>query len=162
MIVLGIDPGLTGALALFDSSTDTLLVEDVPTYRLPKGNKTKAYVDLMSLARIVDVMIDGEPKPIVYIERVSSMPGQGIASSFDFGRTTGILQGVCAAHFLRIEQVMPAVWKRALSVPASKDGARARASQFFPKYASFWSRAKDDGRAEASLIAFYGAKALGA
>lgn len=155
--VLGIDPGLTGALAVYCPETGDLKVTDVPVYRLPKGKTTKAYVDLMSLGRIVDDGIAGEPPPVVWIERVGSMPGQGIASSFDFGRTTGILLGVCAAHFLRIEQVTPQVWKKALRVPASKDGARARASQIFPRYAHEWARAKDDGRAEAALIAYYGA-----
>jgi crossover junction endodeoxyribonuclease RuvC len=159
--ILGIDPGLTGAIAAYHPGTENLIVEDVPTLRLPKGKTTKAYVDLMALGRIIDCLVEGEPPPVVYIERVGSMPGQGIASSFDFGRTTGILQGVCAAHFLRIEQVTPQVWKKALKVPASKDGARARASQIFPRYASFWARAKDDGRAEAALIAFYGATVFG-
>lgn len=155
--ILGIDPGLTGALAAFCPISGALVVSDVPTLRLPKGKTTKAYVDLMALARAIDCLIAGEPPPVVWLERVGSMPGQGIASAFDFGRTTGILMGACAAHFLRIEQVTPQVWKKALRVPASKDGARARASQIFPRYAHEWARAKDDGRAEAALIAYYGA-----
>ena len=167
--IIGIDPGLTGALALFvppvnaPAAMGALRIEDVPTFALPKSKagKTvlKKHVDLMALGRLIDDLV-GTSQPVVFIEQVSAMPGQGVASTFDFGRTTGILLGATAAHLLRIEQVTPASWKKALKVPASKDGARARASQIWPQHAATWARAKDDGRAEAALIAFYGWQVL--
>lgn len=166
--IIGIDPGLSGALAIYQPDSGTLRIEDVPTHTLFKaktggGKKAKAYVDLIALANIVDGWIGAANKsPLVVIEQVGSMPGQGVASCFDFGRTTGILMGVCAAHFLRIEQVPPSVWKRVLKVPAAKDGARARASQLLPRHSHYWPRVKDDGRAEAALIALYGAQTFGA
>lgn len=164
MRVIGIDPGLTGAIAHYDVDSTALTVEDVPIFILPRGTSKKRHVDLLGVSRIVDnfVGLAPGPAPVAYVERVGARPGEAPAYAFDFGRTTGILLGVCAAHFLRIEQVTPASWKNALKVPASKDGARARASQIFPRYSHLWARAKDDGRAEAALIAFYGAQQLGA
>jgi crossover junction endodeoxyribonuclease RuvC len=160
--IIGIDPGLSGAIALYNPATSELDVEDVPIFVLQRGKSKKRHVDLMGVARIIDNFVGCEgPVPIAYVERVSARPGEAPAYAFDFGRTTGILLGVCASHFLRIEQVTPASWKGALKVPALKDGARARASQMFPQHTHLWARAKDDGRAEAALIAFYGAQQLG-
>jgi crossover junction endodeoxyribonuclease RuvC len=153
--VLGIDPGKTGALALYCPQDGSLQVEDVPTLATRGAGKAKS-IDHYGIARIVDVW--ALFNPIVFIELVGSRPGEGHAGAFDFGLTTGILRGCVAAHFLRIELVTPAVWKRALACPAAKDGARARASTLFPSHSAKWARVKDDGRAEASLIALYGAQ----
>lgn len=153
-MILGIDPGLTGALALFNPDTGALEVHDVPTHKLMRGGKAKGEVDVYALANLLDLL--ASDVKVAWIEQVHSLPGQGVSSVFSFGKTTGILIGTVAAHFVRIEQVPPAVWKRVLKVPAAKDGARARASQVFPRFAHLWARAKDDGRAEASLIAYYG------
>ena len=151
-IVLGIDPGKTGALALYNAAGDTLSVEDVPL--LDVGSKR--VVDHYGLARIVDAWCK-DAAPTVYLELVGSMPGEGHAGAFDFGQTAGLLRGVCAAHFLRIEMVTPAKWKRALGVKGDKDVSRQRASTLFPKHSGLFARKKDDGRAEAALIAYYGA-----
>lgn len=164
--IIGVDPGLTGAIALYHPDTGSLFIEDVPIHVLKRGTSNKRHVDLMGVARIVDNFIglataEAAASPIAYVEKVGSRPGEAPAYAFDFGRTTGILLGVCAAHFLRIEQVTPQQWKRVLGVPAAKDGARARASQYFPRHSHLWTRVKDDGRAEAALIAFYGAHHLG-
>jgi crossover junction endodeoxyribonuclease RuvC len=171
MIVLGVDPGLTGAIARYEPATGDLRIEDVPTFSLPKAGKNRSEVDLMSLARIVDDMVGAEVvSTVVFIEQVNAMPSipgkngerrsMGAQSAFNFGKTAGVLLGVCAAHFLRIEQVAPRTWKTALKVPAAKDGARARASQMLPRHTHLWTRVKDDGRAEAALIAVYGAMDL--
>lgn len=173
---LGIDPGIGGALALFDDVTDNLFVYDVPTFSLPSGKTKKRRVDLMGLARVADIVMgsagEGAPAPIVVIEQVNAMPGRGreegdaprtmgATSAFNFGRTTGNLEAVFAAHFLRIEYVPPAKWKRDLKVPAAKDGARARASQLLPAHAHHWTRVKDADRAEAALIAVWASMYLG-
>lgn len=161
MNVVGIDPGLTGAIALYNPDTHVVQVEDVPTFTLKRGKSAKRHVDLMGVARIIDWMCAGLEAPLVVIEQVGSRPGEAPAYAFDFGRTTGILLGVTAAHFLRIEQVPPATWKKALRVPAAKDGSRARASQLFPRFGHLWTRVKDDGRAEAAMIALYGHQFIG-
>lgn len=159
--VIGIDPGLSGALALYHSPSGQLVVEDMPTFQLAKGKKAKRFLDYGMVGRIIsDWARDFHPR--AFIELVGVMPGQGIASAFDFGRTTGALIQACASALISFEQVTPQVWKRAMGIAtgSGKDASRARASNLFPRHAALFSRVKDDGRAEAALIARYGAQTL--
>lgn len=157
--ILGIDPGLSGALALYDAVSGDLTVFDMPTFTLPKGKGKRTELDLYSLARVVDDW-NADPIALAVVEQVSASPQMGVTSAFSFGGSYWSARMACAANFIRTEVVPPQVWKRALAVPASKDGARARASVLFPKHTALWSRCKDDGRAEAALIALYGANHL--
>lgn len=156
-LFLGIDPGLSGALALLDTDGGAITVRDVPTHELKRNGKTKREIDLHGLARLLDDMASGQGTRIV-VEQVGSMPGQGVSSVFAFGKAYGILLGVAASTFCPIEFVTPQVWKRAMGVTASKDGSRAKASMLFPAYSGSWARVKDDGRAEAVLIAAWAAE----
>lgn len=156
---IGIDPGLSGAVARYDPETNGLIVHDVPTHELKRNGKTKREVDLHSLARIMDDLTK-EPGGSILIEQVGSMPGQGVSSVFAFGKVYGILLGVSAATFVPLDTVTPAVWKKAMGVTASKDGARAKASAILPGWSNLWARVKDDGRAEASLLAVYAARRM--
>ena len=151
--VLGIDPGLSGAIALYTPETRALVIYDTPTFTLTRGAKAKREPDATELARIIDA---SGPISHAFVEQVNAMPGQGVSSVFAFGKVYGLALGIVAANFIPLTLVAPLKWKRALSVPADKDGARARASQLLPEHAALWSRAKDDGRAEAALIAYYG------
>jgi len=130
------------------------VVHDVPTLALSRNGKAKREPDMIELARLVDA---AGPIDHAFIEAVGAMPGQGVSSVFAFGKVFGLLLGILAANFIPHTLVPPVRWKRALGVPADKDGARARASQLLPTHAGLWTRAKDDGRAEAALIALYGA-----
>ena len=154
MIVVGIDPGLSGAIARYDSIANTLEVHDMPTFMLERNGKKKRDVDLSSAARVIDNATK-EAGTRICVEQVSSMPGQGVSSVFALGKAYGIVLGICAATFCPLETVTPAVWKRGLSVPSMKDGARARASALLPMHSHLWTRVKDDGRAEASLLALW-------
>jgi crossover junction endodeoxyribonuclease RuvC len=156
---LGVDPGLSGALALYDPVTDFLRVEDIPTFMLTRNGKNKREIDVQGLVGIVGEM--SVSLPTVWIENSTPMPEQGAASVFAFGKAFGILLGVLGAHRLVVERIAPVKWKRALAVPRDKDGARARASVLLPRHSGTWKRVKDDGRAEASLIAYYGARVGG-
>jgi len=156
MLVLGIDPGLDGALALLDSELNLLEVWDVPTLELSRNGKAKREIDVQALVDMVEGVVVYRPK--VWIENSTPMPGQGSASTFAFGKTFGLLYGVCAAKKLVIERVAPQKWKKALAVPKEKDGARARASVLMPAHSTHWPLKRHDGRAEAALIALYGAK----
>ena len=152
MIILGIDPGLTGALAFWiDGAFD---IYDVPTV---KARTRGREVDWSEAARIIDAAghIDH-----AIIESAAARPGQGVSSMFKFGYVCGGLRGLVAAHFIPVTYVTPRKWKAALDVPKAKDGARARASELFPKYSHIWQRVKDDGRAESAMIALYGARIL--
>lgn len=151
--VLGIDPGLSGAISLL---TDTdLFVGDIPTLELRRGGKAKREIDMHALAGMVrDCAIH---RPTVWVELVGAMPGQGVSSVFAFGKAFGLILGVCVSNGLVIEFVSPQRWKKAMGLQtASKDAARARASALLPAHAHKWSRKKDDGRAESALIALYG------
>ena len=152
--VLGVDPGLSGAIALFTPATGALIAFDTPTLSLARNGKAKREPDATELARLIDA---AGPIAHAYVEQVGAMPGQGVSSVFAFGKVFGLVLGIIAANFIPVTLVAPVKWKRALNVPAEKDGARARASQLMPAHAGLWSRCKDDGRAEAALIAFYGA-----
>ncbi len=155
--ILGIDPGLTGALALYDAAADTLAVYDMPIINLAKGKTRRMGVDEYGFARLIDALLKEQAFDVL-IERVGPRPQEGAVGAFSFGRQYGTLRGVCAAHFLRMDVVEPSVWKRRLAVPADKDAARQRASELLPRHSGFWPLKRDHGRAEAALIALYGSK----
>jgi crossover junction endodeoxyribonuclease RuvC len=156
-VYIGIDPGLSGAIARLDGVTSELRVEDVPTFELVRNGKKKREIDVHSLARILDDMAK-EPGTRIIIEGVGAMPGQGVSSVFAFGKAFGILIGVSASTFCPIDFVSPAKWKRYMGVTASKDGSRAKASMMFPRYSELWRLAKNADRAEALLIAAWAAE----
>jgi crossover junction endodeoxyribonuclease RuvC len=153
MITLGIDPGLSGAVALLRDG-NLLYVYDVPSLALKAKGRN---VDLPQLARIFAEIVDvaGTPDEC-WIEEVHAMPKQGVSSSFKFGTAFGIVQGMAAAHMMPIRFVSPHHWKKGLALPQGKDAARGTASRQWPTMAEHFARVKDDGRAEAALIALYG------
>lgn len=155
-LVLGIDPGLTGAIALYDMSSNLVAsVADMPTHNINKKN----HIDSVQLA----MMVDTYSKQIKFavIEDVSSAPNQGVVSVFTFGKVFGIAMGIVAANYIPMFLVRPAVWKSAMGLTHDKDLSRKKASQLFPREAYRWQRKKDDGRAEALLLAVFGAKQFG-
>ena len=153
-LFVGIDPGLSGALAFrFGEEMD---VRPMPTLTISKAKGTRRVLDLTALSNIIDDKTKNAARVGVFIERVSAMPKQGVASMFSFGESYGAIKGIVAAHFLPMTLVTPVTWKAKLKVSKNKDDARYRASQLMPRFAHLWSRRKDDGMAEAALIAFYG------
>ena len=153
-LFVGIDPGLSGALAFL--SGEELDVLAMPTLTITKAKGTRRVLDLTALANIIDDKTKNAAKVSVFIEHVSAMPKQGVASMFSFGESYGAIKGIVAANFLPMTLVTPVTWKAKLKVSRNKDDARYRASQLMPRFAHLWSRRKDDGMAEAALIAFYG------
>jgi crossover junction endodeoxyribonuclease RuvC len=154
--ILGIDPGLDGALA-FLRSDGGLEIFDMPVHRLQRGGKAKREIDLYELARIVDAH---GPITRAFVELVGAMPGQGVSSTFQFGRSLGIVEGVLSAGFIPTDYVAPRRWRTTMGVRDGKDGSRARASALMPSCVGLWTRVKDDGRAEAVLIALYGQRLI--
>lgn len=150
--IIGIDPGKNGALALIDTETWTLAITDMP--REPGRSGKEA----VSPGGVGQAIIAADPDYVV-IEDVWSSPQMGVTSAFNFGRALGILEGAAAARSM-LTKVRPQVWKTATKTPKNKNEARRRAMQLFPCAYGLFSRAKDDGRAEAALIAFYGLLAL--
>jgi crossover junction endodeoxyribonuclease RuvC len=156
-IIAGIDPGLTGALALYDTTTREILeIWDMPTLAIKRGKSVKHRVDVQALTFII---VDFKLFDVkhVYIEDVGGMPGQSAPAAFSFGFSAGLPAGMVAFAKIPCTPVAPATWKKALGLKGSKDDARYMASQLLPSAARHWQRKKDDGRAEAALIARYGA-----
>jgi crossover junction endodeoxyribonuclease RuvC len=142
---LGVDVGMNGAFAFYDGAE--LIIYDMPVF---ERNKTRR-VDAEKVKRI----FNSHNVHHAYVEQVNAF-GMGASSAYNFGWSCGIIEGVLSCCAIPFTYVTPQKWKKALSVPTDKDGARMRASQLLPKFAHNWDRKKDDGRAEASLIALYG------
>lgn len=150
--ILGVDPGLSGGLALYDPMAEIIITRPMPT--IEAGSKSKRVIDESELARFVDEHSTNIKK--VVIEKVHAMPKQGVTSTFNFGMGYGIIRGIVSANFLPVEYITPQEWKKALHASANKDSARERASELFPRYSDQWNLKKWDGRAEAAMIAYYG------
>ena len=148
MSVWGIDVGLNGAIALFDMIEGHLEVHDMPVMEINK----KRQVNPQLLTNILE-----QHEAPVFIEQVGARPGQGVSSMFNFGKSFGICLGVSAGLKLQTTTVSPVAWQRACKVEKGKDGHRLRATQTFPNYSNLFARKKDDGRADAALIAYWGA-----
>lgn len=156
MKIIGVDPGATGAIAILDLDSRDLVVIDMPTTKVKRGPRTVNQVDAVRLANLLRPHIEDGDHAI--IEKVHSMPGQGVASTFSFGRAAGILEGVLAALGVPFSLVPPATWAKKMRLFGGKDGSRSRATELFPEQAHLFARKKDDGRADAVLIACYAAE----
>ena len=152
MIILGIDPGASGALAFADFEKGLLDIVDMPTVQVKRMTSIKREISPAMLAAIIKV----RHPDVAWLEKVGAMPGNGGSSMFQFGRGVGMIEGVLAALEIPVHYITPQKWQKAVQQREGKDGSRERASQLFPSYASMFLRAKDDGRSDASLIAYYG------
>lgn len=151
--ICGIDPGLSGAICLYHKDWTPLFL-DMPVHEITKNGKKKRQLDLYTLGRFFD-----EHSPdikMAIIEAPNAMPGQGVTSCFNFGFNCGAIQGIVAANMISMKLVAPVTWKKAMGLSKDKDASRWKASQIDPGASHFWSRVKDDGRAEAFLLAKYG------
>lgn len=148
MLTLGIDPGITGALALLDPAGQPELVADLPIIR----DRSLAWVDGGALQSMLLDAIRGRPCHAV-VERVSAMPRQGIASAFTFGVGLGSILATLQTLRLPLELITAAVWKRALGLSSDKSASLHKARLLFPT--ADLNLAKHDGRAEALLLAYY-------
>jgi crossover junction endodeoxyribonuclease RuvC len=151
---IGIDPGLSGAIAVL--TDDSLQIHDMPVMTVDRNGKAKRQVSANELAELLNLYAGKDCH--VYVERVSAMAGQGVTSVFSFGRSFGMIEGILAALKMPVTFVAPATWTRAIGRSPGKDASRARAMELFPDYEFFFKRVKDDGRADAALIAHWGRK----
>lgn len=156
MIIAGIDPGKTGALAI-TYPDGSVFAFDVPKIKL-RGKEVPAWHDWH---KSWSIALTFHTPDLVVIEDVSARPGQGVTSMFTFGRTLGFAHSLAVASEASIQTVTPSVWKAKMGLLNSSKGAsREKAVALYPKSASQLARVKDDGRAEAILLAHYGRKYL--
>jgi len=149
--IIGIDPGIGGALTLLDDTGVVLSCLDMPIIQ----SGTKNTVNEVDLGIILRQWAQHRDGVRGVVERVGPRPGEGAAGAFSFGNSFGCIRGAMGAVGVPFFLVMPAVWKKAMHCPAEKDGARLRAGQLLPDAAHHWPLKKHDGRAESALIALY-------
>lgn len=160
-MIIGIDPGISGAIAaVTDHGNMVIAVHDMPVVVSAVKSRTAHEVDAAGLALILRSLDLAAVKSVV-IERVHAMPGQGVSSMMSLGDSKGVVRGVCAALGLPIEYVEPQRWKKHAGLMGSdKDASRCLALQLWPSMAESLKLKKHHGRAEALLIARFGAKVL--
>ena len=163
MIFLGIDPGATGAVALIRTD-GSVTFWDTPVVHIKSGKKTKTEMNAFAASELLEEIRDGNNDTVfVTIEKVSSMPGQGVASMFSFGKNFGTWLGILAALKFPLQQVAPVSWKKKImsDMGKEKDASRVKAMQLFPNTQRDLNLVKHHGRADALLIAEYGRRQLG-
>ncbi len=155
MLIIGIDPGISGSVCFFKDGK-ILDVIEMPTMIDGKKNKrqvngSQIYNEILKRVNKIE-----KQNTRVVIEQVSAMPGQGVTSMFNFGQSFGILKGICAAMQLPMYFVRPAKWKKHYNLLNSeKDASRTRAIEIFPYFSSQLSKKKDSNKADAILIASF-------
>ena len=155
MLIIGIDPGISGSICFFQNGKIIDVVE-MPT--MTEGKKNKKQVNGSQIFNEISDRIKRlDKKEIkVVIEQVSAMPGQGVTSMFNFGQSFGILKGICSAMQLPMYFVRPAKWKKYFNlINSEKDASRTRAIEIFPYFSGQLSRKKDCNKADAILIASF-------
>ena len=155
MLIIGIDPGISGAICFFEDG-EIKEVIDMPV--MAEGKKNKRQINGPQVYNEFFKRINKFAKKdiIVVIEQVSAMPGQGVTSMFNFGQSFGILKGICAGMRLPMYFVRPAKWKKYFNlINSEKDASRTRAIEIFPYFSSNLSKKKDSNKADAILIASF-------
>lgn len=158
-IVIGIDCGLTGGIAMLKESGLVATAEMPIAMKGAGTGKVKNEVNGAALAMLLRDWINGQGDEVmVVVEQVSSMPEQGVASVMSLGDTRGCIRGVIAAKGYPMHWVTPQRWKKHFGLQADKELARAKAIQLYPE--APLGRKKDHNLAEAILIARYGWEVL--
>ena len=155
MLIIGIDPGISGSICFFEDGK-ILDVVEMPT--MTDGKKNKRQVNGSQVYNEISKRIKKiDKKDIrVIIEQVSAMPGQGVTSMFNFGQSFGILKGMCSAMQLPMYFIRPAKWKKYFNlINSEKDASRTKAIEIFPYFSGQLSRKKDSNKADAILIASF-------
>ena len=153
MLIIGIDPGISGAICFFQNGEITDVI-DMPS--MADGKKNKRQINSQQVFNEISERIINIPKKeiIVVIEQVSAMPGQGVTSMFNFGQSFGVLKGICSAMQLSMYFVRPAKWKKYYGlIKTEKDASRTKVIEIFPYISSKLSKKKDSNKADAILIA---------
>jgi len=151
MKIIGIDPGLSGAIAILENNK-VLSMFDMPV--MSEGKKNKRQLNSSQLVNLIKENIKENEEITVVVEQVNAMPGQGVTSMFNFGQTFGAIKGVCAALKLPIFFVRPSKWKKHFElINSSKDASRTKAIEMYPLMSNQLAKKKDVNKSDAILIA---------
>ena len=155
MLIIGIDPGISGAICFFENG-EVKEILDIPN--MAEGKKNKRQINGPQIYNEISKRITNISKKevVVVIEQVAAMPGQGVTSMFNFGQSFGVLKGICSAMQLSMHFVRPAKWKKYFNlINTEKDSSRTKVIEIFPYISSQLSRKKDSNKADAILIASF-------
>lgn len=151
--IIGVDPGLSGAITVLRDG-EVLQVYDMPIIASLHGKGNT--IDLEELSDRFRLYLVHQPIT-VFIEAVHSMPNQGVASSFKFGRMSMAPEAISVALGYTVRLVTPQSWKKHFGlIGREKSASRAKAQVEFSNNKDYFKRSKDDGRADSALIALYG------
>lgn len=151
-MIIGIDPGNHGAVALLDESGQLIEIYDIPT--TPEANKRNT----INAPLLAEIIVRSHAR-VAYCEFLAARPTDGIVGAFAFGRCRGILEALCAAYSIPIRFITPPEWKRLAGVPPgpeNKQVARTKAIAKWPAHAELFKRKSDCDRADAALIGWAG------
>ena len=155
MLIIGIDPGISGAICFFENG-EVKDVIDMPT--MADGKKNKRQINGRQIFNEISIRTKSYDftNVNVVVEQVSAMPGQGVTSMFNFGQSFGVLKGICSAMQLSMFFIRPAKWKKYFGlIKTEKDASRTKVIEIFPYISSQLSRKKDSNKADAVLIASF-------
>ncbi|OUX46467.1 MAG: crossover junction endodeoxyribonuclease [Candidatus Pelagibacter sp. TMED275] len=155
MLIIGIDPGISGAICFFENGK---IIDVIDMPNMSEGKKNKKQVNGAQISNEIKQRIANKKNDEikVVIEQVAAMPGQGVTSMFNFGQSFGVLKGICSALQLSTYFIRPAKWKKYFNlINSSKDASRTKAIEIFPYFSSNLSKKKDSNKADAILIASY-------
>jgi len=155
MIIIGIDPGVSGAISILENKK-VIEVFDMPT--MIDGKKNKKQVNGSQVTNIIKEKLNNNngQEIVAVVEHVNAMPGQGVTSMFNFGQSFGVIKGVCSALSLPIYFVRPTKWKKHFNlIKTNKDASRTKVIEVYPEISNKLSRKKDSNKADAILIARY-------
>ena len=155
MLIIAIDPGISGSLCFFEEGK---IIDIVEMPNMAAGKKNKRQVNGAQIYNEISLRIKNFQKENikVVIEQVSAMPGQGVTSMFNFGQSFGVLKGVCSAMQLPMYFVRPAKWKKYFNlINSKKDASRTKAIEIFPYISAQLSKKKDSNKADAILLASF-------
>ena len=151
MRIIGIDPGIQGALAILDNEK-VIDIVDLPV--MSEGKKNIKQLNGAYLSDYLKKHILNIENTVVVVEQVNAMPGQGVTSMFNFGQTFGVIKGICAALKIPIYFVRPSKWKKHFDlIRSSKDASRTKVIEMYPSLSNLLSKKKDVNKSDAILIA---------
>ena len=155
MLIIAIDPGISGSLCFFEEGK---IIDIIEMPNMAVGKKNKRQVNGAQIYNEISLRIKNFQKENikVVIEQVSAMPGQGVTSMFNFGQSFGVLKGICSAMQLPMYFVRPAKWKKYFNlINSKKDASRTKAIEIFPYISAQLSKKKDSNKADAILLASF-------
>ena len=153
MLIIGIDPGISGSICFFE---DGKIIEVIEMPVMTEGKKNKRQLNSAQLVKLLKDNIYEKEEISVVVEQVNAMPGQGVTSMFNFGQSFGVLKGIFSAMQIPMDFVSPVKWKKFFNlINTNKDASRTKAIEIYPYFSSKLSKKKDANKADAILISSF-------